>query len=174
MWTIAENEVQVSYDVLNLYPSVPLKEATTVILEIIREDPAVLNSTKLTINDIKKLIDVCLSKCYFLWKDEIHELEDSGPIGLSLMVVMAEGFLQHIEKKAMNVGLKKIPPIAPKSYKRYVDDSHARFNNIENAETFNEILNQQNPKIQYTLEAENERKELEFLDINIKNELEGI
>ena len=30
-WTISTDEVQVSYDVLNLYPSVPLSEATSVI-----------------------------------------------------------------------------------------------------------------------------------------------
>ena len=172
-WVIAENEVQVSYDVVNLYPSVPLKKATLVILDIIREHPGVLTNTKLTIDDIKTLIELCLSKCYFLWNDEIHELEDSGPIGLSLMVVMAEGFLQCIEKKAMDIGLQVIPPIAPKSYKRFVDDSHARFNALEEAERFKEILNQQEPKIQYTLEAENEQKELQFLDITIKNELNG-
>ena len=32
-WTISPTEVQVSYDVVNLYPSVPLDEATIVMLE---------------------------------------------------------------------------------------------------------------------------------------------
>ena len=32
-WTITENEVQVYYDVVNLYPSVPVKEATAVLIE---------------------------------------------------------------------------------------------------------------------------------------------
>ena len=35
-WTISPQEVQVSYDIVNLYPSVPLKEATDVILNMLR------------------------------------------------------------------------------------------------------------------------------------------
>ena len=60
---------------------------------------------------MKTLVDLCLSKCYFLWNDEIHELEDSGPIGLSLMVIMAEGFLQYHEKRAINIAMNNIPHI---------------------------------------------------------------
>ena len=89
-----------SYDVVNLYPSIPLQEATIVILDILKNDPNSLRDTKLKMNDIKLLIELCLSKCYFLWNNEFHELEDSGPIGLSLMVVMAEGFLQNIERES--------------------------------------------------------------------------
>ena len=85
------------------------------------------------------------------------------------MVVMAEGFLQHVEKKAIEIGLRSTPAVSAKSYRRYVDDSHGRFADISEAERFLTILNQQHPKIQYTLEKENESKELEFLDIKIKN-----
>ena len=86
--------MQVSYDVVNLDPSVPVKEATTVILYLLSRDTELKQNTKLNINEIKLLIDLCLSTCYFLWNDKIHELKDSGPNGLSLMVVMAGGFLQ--------------------------------------------------------------------------------
>ena len=172
-WSISKTEVQASYDVVNLYPSVPLKEATVVILDMIRVDRDVMKKTKLTINDIKTLIELCLSKCYFLWNNEIHELEDSGPIGLSLMVVMAESFLQFIEKKAIHIAIQEKPSINLKSFLRYVDDSHARFLNIKQAEKFKDILNKQHPKIQYTLEMENENKELNFLDVKIKNNQNG-
>ena len=172
-WAIDKDEIQVSYDVINLYPSIPLKEATTVILDIIKEDPELKANTKLTIMEIKKLIDVCLSKCYFVWNNEIHELEDSGPIGLSLMVVMAEGFLQYHEKRAINEAIHSIPIINLKSFFRYVDDSHARFDNEEQAETFKVILNKQHPKIQYTLDKENDENVLNFLDISIKNNQSG-
>ena len=164
-WDIAPDEVQVSYDVVNLYPSVPLMEATTVILDMIRSDPDVLRGKKIKINDVKKLIELCLSRCYFLFDNQIHELEDSGPIGLSLMVVMAEGFLQHLEKRALEISLSP-----PKTFRRYVDDSHARFSNIQEAESFQVTLNQQHPKIQYTVDKENDNKELEFLDVKVKND----
>lgn len=37
-WNIATDEIHVLYDVVHLYPSVPLKEATVVILEIVNND----------------------------------------------------------------------------------------------------------------------------------------
>ena len=57
-WDIAVNEVQVSYDVVNLYPSVPLQEATNVILDIVKNDADSLKTTKLKIKDIKLLIEL--------------------------------------------------------------------------------------------------------------------
>ena len=87
--------------------------------------------TKLTIPEIKKLIELCLSECYFIWNSEIHKLKDSGPIGLSLMVVMAEAFLQILEARAMEDALFLQPPVQPISYMRFVDDSHSRFQNCQ-------------------------------------------
>ena len=108
-------------------------------LDIISQDPEIKRRTKLNIAEMETLINLCLSRCYFLWNDEIHELEDSGPIGLSLMVVMAEGFLQYHEKRAMNIALNNIPTITLISFRRYMDDSHARFPDIKQANDFKDI-----------------------------------
>ena len=56
-----------------------------------------------------------------------------------------------------------------KAFKRYVEDGHARFTSKHHAKVFQEILNKQDPAIQYTIEYENENKSLNFLDINITN-----
>ena len=126
------------------------------------------------INDIKILIELCLSKCYFLWNHQIHELENSGPIGVYLMVVIAESFLQYLVQKAIHNALQLNPSIITlKSFFRYVDDIHARFSNINEAEIFRDILNKQHPNIQYTLDPENDEKELNFIDLTIKNNQEG-
>ena len=50
-----------------------------------------------------------------------------------------------------------------------MDDSHARFLSFTLADCFLEILNKQHQKIQYTIERENHDKELQFLDIKVKN-----
>ena len=172
-WKISPNEVQVSYDVVNLYPSVPIREATQVILEVLNQDSDLNKYTKLKIPEIKTLLELCLSKCYFIWNQEIHLLKDSGPIGLSIMVVMAEAFLQVLEAKAIEEALHLKPPLLPLSFYRYVDDSHARFKDDSSADTFLYILNKQHQKIQYTIERENEKKELQFLDIKIMNDGSG-
>ena len=83
------------------------------------------------------------------------------------MVVLSECYLQRIEHisiiQALNLNL------APKTFKRFVDDSHARFNNREQSLQFLDILNSQDPSIQYTIEFENENKQLNFLDTTITN-----
>ena len=61
------------------------------------------------------------------------------------------------------------PSIAPLTHYRYVDDSHSRFEEDDHSETFLGVLNRQNRHIRYTMEKENERKELAYLEIKTKN-----
>ena len=170
-WEIAEDEVQVSFDVVALYPSVPIKRAIDAISQLLTEDETDLHTrTKLSVADIRKLLELSLGTCYFLWDNKYYLIEDSGPIGLSLMVVVAEGFLQYLENIAIRIAVSK--GIAPKSFRRYVDDSHARFQNNQQPSEFLQILNEQDPKIEYTMESEIDR-ELAFLDVNIRNNASG-
>ena len=108
-----------------------------------------------------------------MYDNQIHCLEDSGPIGLSLMVVLAESFLQTLEKKAINIATNLPIPVNPITHKRYVDDTHDRFTNKENSEEFLKILNEQEPRIKFEAEYENKNKELNYLDINIINTKQG-
>ena len=168
-WNIDANEIQVSFDAVALYPSIPISKAIDAMMNILHDDAAAITSrTKLELVDIKLLIELCLSKCYFLYENSIFTIDDAGPIGLSLMVVMAEAYLQHLEKTALNIA--EVEEMVPISFKRYVDDSHARFGNLEQAEGFVDILNAQDTKIQYTMEIEDSEKSLSFLDVKICND----
>ena len=131
------------------------------------------NSTKLKINEIKDLVELCLSRCHFLWNTEFHESENSGPIGLSLMVTMAESYLQFLEGKAINEALHEQPVLDLKTHRRYVDDSHTRFETFSSSYRFKDILNKQDERVQYTMQVETEDKELEFMDIETKNNRQG-
>jgi len=167
-WIIDPDEVQVSYDVVALYPSVPIKKAIVSMVDILNSDfENVRERTKLEIEDIRQLLTLCLIKFYFFWEGEYYDIPDAGPIGLSLMVVIAECFLQVIEKQAIDAALMQ--GCCPKSFRRYVDDSHARFNLDEEAESFKTILNQQDESIQYTIETQNASSQLSFLDITVMN-----
>ncbi|XP_065658414.1 uncharacterized protein LOC136082928 [Hydra vulgaris] len=154
-------------------PSIPLKEATVILLKQLSNNLSYKNLTKLSIPEIKQLIELCLYQCYFHWNNKIHVMENSGPIGLSFMVVLAESFLQFHENYAIKMALTQNPALNLKSFLRYVDDSHARFPNIKQAKQFQDILNQQHPAIQYTIEVENEIITLNFLDITITNNTLG-
>ena len=171
-WDIETNEIQVSYDVVALYPSVPIQKAIDAITDILHDDiDHIKERTRLNLADIRMLIELCLSRCYFLYENDIYEIEDAGPIGLSLMVVIAEAYLQFLEKRALAIACGR--DVQPITFKRYVDDSHARFKSSKDADEFLSILNQQDPKIQYTIEREDENKTLPFLDIKIRNDGSG-
>ena len=173
-WIIGPSEIQVSYDVVALYPSVPRKKATTIILELHKNDHDNLKSrTIFNLKHIKSMIDLCMENSYFIWNDQIRGLVDSGPIGLSLMVVMAEGFLQVIERNAINIALSLPKPVAPITHRRYVDDTHDRFNNKDESEEFLKILNSQEPRIQFEPEYEDNEKSLHFLDCTLINNGKG-
>ena len=83
------------------------------------------------------------------------------------MVVLSECYLQRIEHMSITQALTL--NLAPKTFKRFVDDSHARFSNREQSLQFLDILSSQDPSIQYTIEFENENKQLSFLDVTITN-----
>ena len=167
-WKIEPTEIQVSYDVVNIYPSVPLDRSIQAVVEFLQNDHAELKKrTKLNLTDIQQLLELCLSECYILYNNVIWTLENSGPIGLSIMVVLSECYLQRIEHISITQALTL--NLAPKTFKRFVDDSHARFNNREQSLQFLDILNSQDPSIQYTIEFENENKQLSFLDVTITN-----
>ena len=59
--------------------------------------------------------------------------------------------------------------IAPRTFCRYADDSHAQFASRNNATELLNVLNSQDP--QYTTEYDNDNKEVNFLDVTIKNNL---
>ena len=84
-----------------------------------------------------------------------------------MMVVVAESYLQHLEEIALEKAV--MDDCAPITYRRYVDDSQARFMSEENANKFLETLNSQDDQIQYTMEGESSPGCLPFLDIQIQN-----
>ena len=83
------------------------------------------------------------------------------------MAVLSECYLQRIENISVTEALTLNS--APKPFKRFADDSHARFNTREQSSQFLNMLNSQDPSIRYTIEFENEKKQLSFLDATITN-----
>ena len=81
------------------------------------------------------------------------------------MGVISEAFLQRLEDKAIQEALAK--NIAPFTYKRYVDDSHARFQTIHQPHSSLNILNKQNRATHNG--KRRPIKKLNFLDVTIIN-----
>ena len=78
-WKIEPTEIQVSYDVVNIYPSVPLDRSIQVVVEFLQNDHAELKKrTKLNLTDIQQLLELCLSECSILY---ILYFLDAGKLG---------------------------------------------------------------------------------------------
>ena len=160
-----------SLDVVALYPSVPIKKAIPAIIDLLQSDlDSVTSKTTMDLSDIKKLLELCLSVCYFLFEDHVYTIENAGPIGLSLMVVIAEGYLQFIESKALQNAI--VNGCGPLSFLRYVDDRHSRFQSDAQVDNFLIELNQQDPQIQYTVDRE-QNGCLPFIDVQVTNNRQG-
>ena len=66
------------HDIINLYPSVPINKALDVLIDQLNNDKDdLMKRTKLCLKDIYELAELCLSKCYFLWNNEIRILKNS-------------------------------------------------------------------------------------------------
>ena len=108
---------------------------------------------------MQQLLELCVSECYFLWDNVIWNLVNSGPIGLSITVVLLQSYSQNLEKHDTESALAF--GIAPKTFHWYVDNSHTWFGSRDNDATqFLNALNSQDPQIQYTIEYKNDEKEL--------------
>ena len=91
-----------SYDIVNLYPSVPINKAVDAFIDQINNDKEnFMKRTKLCLKDIDELAELSLSKCYFLRSNEIRILKNSGPIRLYFMVVLCKSYVQNLEHKAI-------------------------------------------------------------------------
>ena len=50
-------------------------------------------------HDLDSFIELCLSAIGFLFNDQMRTLMKSSPIGLTIVVVISEVFLQRLESK---------------------------------------------------------------------------
>ena len=72
------------------------------------------------------------------------------------MIVLSESYIQNLEHKAIAEALTL--NLTPKTYRRYVDDTHARFTSKEQFCEFQNILNKREKHIQFTIGDEHEKK----------------
>ena len=81
-----------------MHLSIAMDNAITVLMDTLNNDlDDLITCIKLTLTDIHKLRKFCLSKLYLLYENKIRLLENAGLIGLSLMVVLSESYIQDLK-----------------------------------------------------------------------------
>lgn len=100
--------------------------------------------------------------CYFLYNNLIWKSNNSGPIGLLILFVFSERYLQRLEEISIVLSFAK-------TFKRYIDYGHPTFENKQKSLQFFETLNKQDPSVQFAIEFGNNLKQLDFKDTIIIN-----
>ena len=102
---IKPDEQLVSFDAEALYPSIPLNKC----IEIIKQkfqNQKLIKITKLNVDDICELNNLCLPS-NFKHNNQQYDMEGSGPIGLSLMVVIAQIYMDYTIEEALKLAKKE-------------------------------------------------------------------
>lgn len=158
---LAESYMMVSFDVTNLYTSIPKLETIPIISDILIESGLDLTS----VNIIAELLQLCLQQDFFLFNTVVYEQPHGLAMGNPLSCLLADYFLDHYERIL-------IPDLMLGNlvfWARYVDDCFAIIDGGQDQITFTlDALNNMHPSLSFTVESEVD-KTLNFLDLTVVN-----
>ena len=159
---VPTNATLVSFDVKSLFTSIPIKELTIILKNLI--DNSTLERDKKI--EITNALLVCIEQNYFQFKNEIYQQKDGLPMGSPISPLLSEIFMAHFEESIFSSKNPLVKNVL--FWTRYVDDVFCIWNSTQrNLEKFLDFINSINKKIQFTMEK-SLNNEINFLDINIK------
>lgn len=153
---IADNEIQVSFDVESLYPNVPIDKA----LELLREW---LTLNQLSTNEVDELVNltrVCMTENCFQFNGKFYRQHFGCSMGSPLSPFIANLFMSFFETNMKNEGY------FPEVWIRYVDDVWAKIKKHRLRQFMNRLNNTGFKSIKFTCEEECEQR-LNFLDVTV-------
>jgi len=154
---IKNDETMISFDVEQLFPSVPVNIA----IESIKQHLAKFNISPDELNTYILAIEICMKHNCFQFRSSFYSSQQGCSMGNSLSPYVAEAFMCNMETKLKNEQL------LPRIWFRYVDDIFAVVKTSEMDKTLI-LLNNRHPSIKFTLEKEDEiTHSLAFLDLKI-------
>ena len=130
----SSNKFMVSFDVVCLFTSIPLKECIDFAVSYISDG---WTDLKLSKSDLTKLFSIGTSETQFLFNGIIYEQIDGPAMGSPLAPVLASLFLGHYE----NQWLSNYRGPSIHLYRRYVDETFCLFGNEHDSLLFFEFLN---------------------------------
>jgi hypothetical protein len=161
--TIGQEEKMVSFDVVSLFPSIPLEQAFKCLQDWL-VDCKVEERFR---NEYILLTKLCMAQSTFRFNGKFYSQINGTTMGNPLSGFLAELFMGHFE----TVASKEITDF-PRVWIRYVDDIFAI---VDKQEGVNKLLNDLNGRentIKFTVEEEIENS-LPFLDTRILKREDG-
>uniref|UniRef100_A0A5S6QNI1 Reverse transcriptase domain-containing protein n=1 Tax=Trichuris muris TaxID=70415 RepID=A0A5S6QNI1_TRIMR len=161
---IDNEDILVSYDVKDLFTSIPLDITYSLIVDTLSKDSLLKDRTKLNPIHLTQLVKFCMKEGnFFHWKGTFFSQKRGAPMGSPLSPIVAEIFMEHLEEKAFPSGIAEYNL---KLFKRYVDDIFAIVKKGHKDELLNHLNSLFPHDIQFTIEKESGGR-LPFLDVLI-------
>ena len=164
--TIDPSDIQASFDVVALYPSIPIPKALECVRRRLLNDTTLAERTDWKPDDIMKLLEICLETHFKTIDGNIYTQLDGTPIGKSISGPIADIFMIWFEEEfVFNKGNEFQPHL--KVWKRYRDDIYIVWSGgSETLDCFFWQLNYKHTKIEFTIDREINGV-LPFLDLSI-------
>ena len=155
-----ERHIMVSFDVTNLYASVPITSTMQILHKHLTDNDFDLN----TIKSILELVEVVLQQNFFIFDDRIYKMTDGLPMGSPISAILAEIHMNYIEN-IIHTNTTYKDGIA--IWKRYVDDIFAIWDKTISLDDFLEYINNISTSIKFTTEIQDENEQLNFLNLTL-------
>ncbi|KFD59269.1 hypothetical protein M514_28552, partial [Trichuris suis] len=98
---ISKTDFMVSYDVKNLFTSIPIPHTLNILQSLLDSDSSLRERTELSPFQIVKLVAFCMREgSYFRFQESFFRQNDGAPMGSPLSPVLAELFMEHLEETA--------------------------------------------------------------------------
>lgn len=152
---IEDDEVLVSFDVISLFPNIPINLA----LKAVKDKWSLLESfTNIPQDLFMEILTFCIKETrYFKFEDKIYEQKKGLPMGSPASPVIADILMEVLLDTSLEKMTRK-----PRILTKYVDDLFCIVKRDEITMTLS-ILNEFDRRIQFTMEEEIDNK-LPYLD----------
>jgi hypothetical protein len=143
---VEKDEMVVSFDVISLFTSIPVKMAVDIVKRRLSESHNWKGCTLLTAQQVVNLLVFVLNNSFFKFQGNFFHQISECAMGSPVSAVIAELIMQEVEGIAITTS-----PVDLKWWKRYVDDSNSCLKR-SCVQSFHDHLNSINPCIQFTIE----------------------
>jgi hypothetical protein len=153
-------ETIVSFDVVGLFPSIPIDFALETIRDLVTADTTFGNRCPISHARFLSLLEFLLRSTVFKFEGKFYEQVSGVPMGSPCSVVVSNIVMQRVEREAMSSS-----DIQVKFYRRFIDDIFAVLR-IDKVDTFRDNLNSVHQNLQVTVERA-VNNSLPFLDVRV-------